>query len=930
MVQDVRPIKVYSSQKYTVVGELILNPSDIHNDLNLIIPKVDMEVSTGNTYDITGKQGTLVPANQFILVEVNTDKGAIRLVGNGDVYVSAVNVSSTSFDVFTDITKQIDPTFVGGGGSSPTNLGVVTTESGVTITSSTGTDAVLPLISTTFPGLMTPVEKSAIDGGFPNNLSTTVSPSNVIINASNGTNATIPLVTTVNAGLMSPADKIKLDGVSSGVTNLSNIASPTTVTVVSSTGTDTDLPLATQVNAGLLSPADKIKLDNGGTGTTNLSTTVTASSITVVSDTGTDAVLPLATITLSGLLDPADKVKIDAGFPTNLSITAAPANVTINCDTGTDAVLPVATQVNAGLLSPADKILIDGGFPTNLTNTASPTTVTVESSSGGNTSLPLVDTTNAGLMSPADKTKLDGLSAGGGGATNLASVVTASDITVTSDTGTDAVLPLVTTTLSGLMSPADKSKLDGLSAGAGGSGFSGTVVTGTTQVTISVPTDYATIQAAIDAVDTLYKFQDQSTCVIQLENGTHNVTAPLEPNTTQQDRIIFKAQNIPVDYSVETNLTDTLVGVTASTSSVFNNDTANYGPNNVLDNNTASINHTANAAIGEYVQVDLGQDVLISRVTINNRSSFGTRLNGSVVKLLDATDTVVYTSEVINNAADNSFHTININDRVIARKARVEQTTANFVHISELNVFGGNDVPIIDTTDLASNEAAVLTRFNTTVSCDTTMFNSGWNSVVINGLYIKSSGTFPANTPLLDLYNQNNTVAAVINGYHLKNVVVSGATYIGIIVSNSNYFSTFGTISCYNLNVDIKAVNTKFISLSTSTFGKTPKSIVVDNSVMSLADIISMSPTNKIIDCFNNGFVDINRITLTSAVALTAINSSFSKIKIINCNFTNIGGSGTIVSGVQVSTVLDNGGNINAVFSPAKGSGINSLGAVTY
>ena len=51
---------------------------------------------------------------------------------------------------------------------------------------------------------------------------------------------------------------------------------------------------------------------------------------------------------------------------------------------------------------------------------------------------------------------------GGGGATNLSFTRTATTLTVASDTGNDAVLPAATTSLSGVLSAADKTKLDGL------------------------------------------------------------------------------------------------------------------------------------------------------------------------------------------------------------------------------------------------------------------------------------------------------------------------------------------------------------------------------------------------------------------------------------------------------------------------------------
>lgn len=55
---------------------------------------------------------------------------------------------------------------------------------------------------------------------------------------------------------------------------------------------------------------------------------------------------------------------------------------------------------------------------------------------------------------------------GGGGATDLGYVASPTDGTVTSDTGTDATLPLSDGTNAGLMSPAQHSKLAGIEAGA--------------------------------------------------------------------------------------------------------------------------------------------------------------------------------------------------------------------------------------------------------------------------------------------------------------------------------------------------------------------------------------------------------------------------------------------------------------------------------
>lgn len=77
--------------------------------------------------------------------------------------------------------------------------------------------------------------------------------------------------------------------------------------------------------------------------------------------------------------------------------------------------------------------------------------------------------TEAGFMSAADKTKLNGVETGAqvNVATNLEQGTrTATTVPVTSSTGTSATLGIATTSLAGVMSSADKVKLDGVATGA--------------------------------------------------------------------------------------------------------------------------------------------------------------------------------------------------------------------------------------------------------------------------------------------------------------------------------------------------------------------------------------------------------------------------------------------------------------------------------
>ena len=71
-------------------------------------------------------------------------------------------------------------------------------------------------------------------------------------------------------------------------------------------------------------------------------------------------------------------------------------------------------------------------------------------------------------ISPNEPARLVDVTGGGpvGGATNLSATVTASSVTINSDTGTDAVIPLANTSVSGVMSPAHVTKLDSVVNGA--------------------------------------------------------------------------------------------------------------------------------------------------------------------------------------------------------------------------------------------------------------------------------------------------------------------------------------------------------------------------------------------------------------------------------------------------------------------------------
>jgi hypothetical protein len=105
---------------------------------------------------------------------------------------------------------------------------------------------------------------------------------------------------------------------------------------------------------------------------------------------------------------------------------------------------------------------------TNLGYTTAASTGTVTSSTGTNVTVPEATATLAGLLTGADKTKLNSIATGAqvNVATNLGITGTGNTRTITSSTGSNVTVPVATASNAGLMATGDKSKLDGITATA--------------------------------------------------------------------------------------------------------------------------------------------------------------------------------------------------------------------------------------------------------------------------------------------------------------------------------------------------------------------------------------------------------------------------------------------------------------------------------
>ena len=309
----------------------------------------------------------------------------------------------------------------------------------------------------------------------------------------------IPLASSTVAGLMIPADKVKLDGIGPATQATAGLLS-----AADKIKLDTNVVPATPANAGLMSATDKSKLDSltpGGGGTVTgaqnlgsgagvfsqlsgstiqlkslLSTTSQLVITAATNDIQFSLNIPAATTSVAGLMSAGDKTKLDGIVP----VTVTANGLMLATDkVKLDGIVPV-TQTNNGLMLATDKIKIDTQLvpatPTNLGTMSAADKTKLDGI------IPVTTTAN-GLMLATDKVKLDGLPSTVLGVVNVGNgtpvyegVIAnnhrfrsikggSSAVTVGTD-GANALTISVasaTTTAAGLMSGADKAKLDSLS-----------------------------------------------------------------------------------------------------------------------------------------------------------------------------------------------------------------------------------------------------------------------------------------------------------------------------------------------------------------------------------------------------------------------------------------------------------------------------------
>ena len=346
------------------------------------------------------------------------------------------------------------------------------------------------------------------------------SKTNVTDGTTAANNITLPAATQSAAGVLSAADKTKLDGLNTDSINdisVKSDANKATITFVSDNGNEEDIsttigfPISTSSAAGTMSAKDKTELDRINTAnfalgavTPAASTVGIAASKTNVTDGTTAAnniTLPAATQSAAGVLSAADKTKVDRITGTNhvisqptttatsRVITITGINPTDNKAVSSSITLPKVSETQAGLASASDKKILnaiktlgnsshlndDNCWTRTASNVAINFTCTDVSGNSTNTdaksehsvNIGAASSTLAGVMTSTDKTELDRITTANfalGAVTPAASSVAIAATKTTISTGASAAnnitLPAATSSVAGVMTAADKVKLD--------------------------------------------------------------------------------------------------------------------------------------------------------------------------------------------------------------------------------------------------------------------------------------------------------------------------------------------------------------------------------------------------------------------------------------------------------------------------------------
>lgn len=210
-------------------------------------------------------------------------------------------------------------------------------------------------------------------------------------------------------------------------------------------------------------------------------------------------------------LDAAAQAKLNSGGTAGVTtvntrsgaVTLTAADVGLaNVDNTSDANKPVSSATQAALNSKADSSALTSGLAgkansghthtsADITNLTEATKDTLASTLVAGTNVTLNYNDGAGTLTVS--------ATPGAGVTDLTAAYAADSVTVISSTGNDALIDDATSSTAGVLSAADKTKLDGISAGATANATNAQLRDRTTHTGVQAISTIANLQATLDS-----------------------------------------------------------------------------------------------------------------------------------------------------------------------------------------------------------------------------------------------------------------------------------------------------------------------------------------------------------------------------------------------------------------------------------------------
>ncbi len=292
-----------------------------------------------------------------------------------------------------------------------------------------------------------------------------------------------------------------------------------------------DLPIATTGAIGGIQVGTNLSVTAGGVLSASSGSNTTNSSMAFNTGTGvvtlTDSASGTVTVDIDGRYIQSSSVDIQGD--TNSQTIDTINGLSIEGGTG----ISTESDENALIITNTS-----ANVSTNLTYTASAIAGKVNSSDGTNATLPLADGTNAGLMTSAQKSAITANTLKQTNvSTNLGITGTTSTRTITSSDGTNATIPVASTSASGVMSTTifDQHVVNNAKTSASG-------------ITSCTETNVKSILAAFDSTDTLHIGDGDNDATIAIR-GNLTVSGSTTTVNTEEIKLADNTIELNSNYS---------------------------------------------------------------------------------------------------------------------------------------------------------------------------------------------------------------------------------------------------------------------------------------------------------------------------------------------------------------------------------------------